>query len=83
MPKNTRFQRKNHPSRANSPPESGGARGGLKKRKDIRPFRPLLTSPDSGEELSAADSPPKLGGARGGLNKRNRHTAVQTPPSLP
>ena len=36
-----------------------------------REFRPLLTSPNSGEELGAGYSPPKLGGARGGLNKRN------------
>ena len=34
----------------NSPPESGGAGGGLNKGI-ILPFRPLLTSPNSGEEL--------------------------------
>ena len=50
-----------HPSH-HSPPESGGGRGGLNKPQDTRPFRPLLTSPDSGEESTAHNSPPESGG---------------------
>ena len=37
-----------------SPPKLGGARGGLKKHS----FRPLLSSPDSGEELATASGCP-------------------------
>ena len=53
----------------NSPPESGGARGGLNTltQSENRFFRPPLTPPDSGGE-SDTDSPPESGGARGGLN---------------
>ena len=50
-----------HPSH-HSPPELGGVRGGLNKPQDTRPFRPLLTSPDSGEESTAHNSPPESGG---------------------
>ena len=38
-----------------SPPESGGARGGLNQRQIIPSFRPPLTPPDSGGETPRVD----------------------------
>ena len=38
-----------------SPPESGGARGGLKNGSILRMFRPPLTLPDSGGECARID----------------------------
>ena len=53
----------------NSPPESGGARGGLNTltQSENRFFRPPLTPPNLGGE-NDTDSPPESGGVRGGLN---------------
>jgi 2-amino-4-hydroxy-6-hydroxymethyldihydropteridine diphosphokinase len=64
----------------NSPPESGGARGGLNTPRQSENcfFRPPLTPPNLGGENDTplvrpsheghTDSPPESGGARGGLN---------------